>query len=128
MPEWRQVSRSAEQCRKHTVEFFVEYLALDLVMDDDGQRGITAWCRGRGLPQLVVEWRPVSRPTVLLQAHRWTVGSHDAATGKRLDALESPFKLCRDHAIMNCTGICPNGLNRGKAIDAIKRLIVGRQV
>ncbi len=34
-----------QQCLKHDVEFFVEYFALDLIMDDEGGcRGVTAWC------------------------------------------------------------------------------------
>jgi succinate dehydrogenase / fumarate reductase flavoprotein subunit len=34
-----------QQSLKHDVEFFVEYFALDLIMDDDGVcRGIIAWC------------------------------------------------------------------------------------
>src|SRR4029077_12323570 len=33
-----------QQCLKHDTEFFVEYLALDLLMDDDGAcRGLLAW-------------------------------------------------------------------------------------
>jgi succinate dehydrogenase / fumarate reductase flavoprotein subunit len=33
-----------QQSLKHDVEFFVEYFALDLIMDDDGIcRGVTAW-------------------------------------------------------------------------------------
>ena len=33
-----------QQCLKHNTEFFVEYLALDLLMDDDGAcRGMLAW-------------------------------------------------------------------------------------
>jgi succinate dehydrogenase / fumarate reductase, flavoprotein subunit len=33
-----------QQCLKHGTEFFVEYLALDLLMDDDGAcRGLLAW-------------------------------------------------------------------------------------
>jgi succinate dehydrogenase / fumarate reductase flavoprotein subunit len=33
-----------QQCLKHKTEFFVEYLALDLLMDDDGAcRGMLAW-------------------------------------------------------------------------------------
>jgi succinate dehydrogenase / fumarate reductase flavoprotein subunit len=33
-----------QQCLKHSTEFFVEYLALDLLMDDDGAcRGLLAW-------------------------------------------------------------------------------------
>jgi succinate dehydrogenase / fumarate reductase, flavoprotein subunit len=34
-----------QQCLKHEVEFFIEYIALDLIMDDEGNcRGLTAWC------------------------------------------------------------------------------------
>ena len=38
-----------QQCLKHEVEFFVEYFALDLIMDDEGVcRGVTAWCLDDG--------------------------------------------------------------------------------
>ena len=38
-----------QQCLKHDVEFFVEYIALDLIMDDEGVcRGVTAWCLDDG--------------------------------------------------------------------------------
>jgi succinate dehydrogenase / fumarate reductase flavoprotein subunit len=34
-----------QQSLKHEAEFFVEYFALDLIMDDEGTcRGVTAWC------------------------------------------------------------------------------------
>lgn len=34
-----------QQCLKHQAEFFVEYVALDLVMDDEGKCcGLLAWC------------------------------------------------------------------------------------
>ncbi|MCA3344927.1 MAG: succinate dehydrogenase flavoprotein subunit [Roseomonas sp.] len=34
-----------QQSLKHGCEFFVEYIALDLIMDDEGVcRGVTAWC------------------------------------------------------------------------------------
>lgn len=34
-----------QQCLKHDVEFFVEYFALDLIMDEQGAcRGVMAWC------------------------------------------------------------------------------------
>jgi succinate dehydrogenase / fumarate reductase flavoprotein subunit len=38
-----------QQCLKHEVEFFIEYFALDLIMDDEGVcRGVTAWCLDDG--------------------------------------------------------------------------------
>ena len=34
-----------QQCLKHKARFYVEYFALDLLMDDDGTcRGLLAWC------------------------------------------------------------------------------------
>jgi succinate dehydrogenase / fumarate reductase, flavoprotein subunit len=33
-----------QQCLKHDAEFFVEYFALDLIMDDGACRGVMAWC------------------------------------------------------------------------------------
>src|ERR1700710_2551220 len=38
-----------QQSLKHEVEFFVEYIALDLIMDEEGVcRGVTAWCLDDG--------------------------------------------------------------------------------
>ena len=67
-------------------------------------------------------------PAVLLQAHRWIMDSRDEATGERLDQLEDPFRLYRCHTIMNCTAACPKGLNPGKAIAEIKRMMVKRKM
>ncbi|MEE9157312.1 MAG: succinate dehydrogenase iron-sulfur subunit [Gammaproteobacteria bacterium] len=65
-------------------------------------------------------------PAVLLQAYRWIVDSRDQTTGKRLDELEDPFRLYRCHTIMNCANTCPKGLNPGKAIAEIKKLLITR--
>ncbi len=67
-------------------------------------------------------------PAVLLAAYRWIIDSRDEATGERLDDLEDPFKLYRCHTIMNCAKTCPKGLNPGKAIAEIKKLMVKRAV
>ncbi len=38
-----------QQSLKHDAEFFIEYFALDLIMDDDGScRGVMAWCMETG--------------------------------------------------------------------------------
>lgn len=66
-------------------------------------------------------------PAVLLQAYRWIADTRDEATGDRLDELEDPFKLYRCHTIMNCTNVCPKGLNPAKAIGAIKNAIAERR-
>ncbi len=66
-------------------------------------------------------------PAVLLQAYRWIADSRDEKTGERLDELEDPFRLYRCHTIMNCTKTCPKGLNPGKAIAEIKKMMVVRR-
>lgn len=65
-------------------------------------------------------------PAVLLQAWRWLADSRDEARGERLDSLEDPFRLYRCHTILNCTRTCPKGLNPGKAIAEIKKLMLER--
>ncbi len=65
-------------------------------------------------------------PAVLLQAWRWLADSRDSAKGERLDRLEDPFRLYRCHTILNCTRTCPKGLNPGKAIAEIKKMMVER--
>ncbi len=67
-------------------------------------------------------------PAILLQAYRWIVDSRDEAAGERLDELQDPFRLYRCHTIMNCTKTCPKGLNPGKAIAELKKLMVQRRV
>ena len=64
---------------------------------------------------------------MLLQAWRWLADSRDEATGERLDNLEDPFRLYRCHTILNCTRTCPKGLNPGKAIAEIKKMMIERR-
>jgi succinate dehydrogenase / fumarate reductase iron-sulfur subunit len=67
-------------------------------------------------------------PAGLLQAYRFIVDSRDQATNERLDGLEDPYRLFRCHTIMNCTDVCPKGLNPALAISSIKELLVRRAV
>ncbi len=67
-------------------------------------------------------------PAILLQAYRWLIDSRDEATGERLDNIEDPFRLYRCHTIMNCTNVCPKGLNPAQAIAEIKKLMIERQI
>ncbi|XP_071748783.1 uncharacterized protein [Lepeophtheirus salmonis] len=64
-------------------------------------------------------------PAVLMQAYRWMIDSRDSATHERMDKLRDPFSVYRCHTIMNCTKTCPKGLNPGKAIAEIKKLLGG---
>ncbi len=65
-------------------------------------------------------------PAALLQASRFLNDSRDQATGERLDDLDDPYRLFRCHTIMNCTDVCPKGLNPSKAIGHIRQLLLKR--
>ena len=54
---------------------------------------------------------------------RWVIDSRDGDTAKRLASLDDAFKLYRCRTIMNCTKVCPKGLNPGKAIAKIKQSV-----
>ncbi|XP_043512636.1 succinate dehydrogenase [ubiquinone] iron-sulfur subunit-like [Frieseomelitta varia] len=64
-------------------------------------------------------------PATLLQAYRWIIDSRDMGHKERLSKLRDFYSVYRCHTIFNCTKTCPKGLNPGKAIAQIKRLIAG---
>lgn len=37
-----------QQCLKHNTQFFIEYIVLDLIMENGACRGVTAWCLADG--------------------------------------------------------------------------------
>ena len=59
-------------------------------------------------------------PAVLLQSYRWLLDSRDINTFFRLFKLYNPFKVYRCHSILNCTKVCPKGLNPALSISQIK--------
>lgn len=59
-------------------------------------------------------------PAGLLQARRFLADSRDKATQHRLDKLQDPFSVFRCRSIMNCTNVCPKGLNPTQAIAKIR--------
>jgi len=67
-------------------------------------------------------------PAGLLQAYRFLVDSRDQASGGRLDDLQDPYRLFRCRTILNCTDVCPKGLNPALAIGKIKEMMVRRSV
>jgi len=71
-------------------------------------------------------WNPdkFRGPAALLQSARFLEDSRDQATGERLSELDGPYRLFRCHTIMNCTDVCPKGLNPSKAIGDIKKKLV----
>jgi len=88
---------------------------------------ILCFCCTSGCPSHWWSGERFLGPAVLLQANRWLVDSRDEATGERLDSLEDPFRLYRCHTILNCTRTCPKGLNPGKAIADIKKMLIERR-
>ncbi|KAI9202734.1 iron-sulfur subunit of succinate dehydrogenase [Polychytrium aggregatum] len=62
-------------------------------------------------------------PAVLMQAYRWMIDSRDHFGVERREQLQDPFSVYRCHTIMNCARTCPKGLNPGKAIAEIKKLM-----
>jgi succinate dehydrogenase / fumarate reductase iron-sulfur subunit len=67
-------------------------------------------------------------PAALLQACRFLADTRDQAIGERLDDLNDPYRLFRCHTIMNCTDVCPKGLNPSRAIGHIRQLLLRRIV
>lgn len=63
-------------------------------------------------------------PAGLLQAYRFLADSRDTADTERLSDLDDPFSLFRCRGIMNCTSVCPKGLNPTKAIGHIRGMLI----
>ncbi|KAI5290856.1 succinate dehydrogenase complex, subunit B [Ascosphaera aggregata] len=62
-------------------------------------------------------------PAILLQSYRWLADSRDERTLERKAALDNSTSVYRCHTILNCTRTCPKGLNPGKAIAEIKKML-----
>lgn len=67
-------------------------------------------------------------PAALLQSARFIVDSRDQATDERLNQLDDAYKLYRCHTIMNCTQVCPKGLNPAKAISKLKHEMLKKKL
>ena len=68
-------------------------------------------------------WNPEKfvGPAALLQAYRFIADTRDKQKKSRLKKLNYAFSVYRCHGIMNCTSVCPKGLNPSKAINEIKK-------
>ncbi|VEB33250.1 succinate dehydrogenase, iron sulfur protein [Legionella sainthelensi] len=64
-------------------------------------------------------WNPEKfvGPAGLLQAKRFLADSRDKATTHRLDKLQDPFSVFRCRTVMNCTNVCPKGLNPSRRLE-----------
>lgn len=65
-------------------------------------------------------------PAGLLQAYRFIADSRDQASDERLDQLNDVYKLFRCRTIMNCTEVCPKGLEPSRAIEKIRLHLVSK--
>lgn len=74
-------------------------------------------------------WNPEKfvGPAGLLQARRFLADSRDTATMHRLSKLQDPFSVFRCRTIMNCTTVCPKGLNPSKAIGEIRHQMLNNE-
>lgn len=74
-------------------------------------------------------WNPEKfvGPAGLLQARRFLADSRDTAGEQRLAKLQDPFSVFRCRTIMNCTTVCPKGLNPTKAISEIRHQMLTQE-
>ena len=81
-------------------------------------------CCSTGCPSFW--WNPDKflGPSALLQAYRFLADSRDTQTRERLSRLEDPFSVFRCRDIMNCTNVCPKGLNPNRAIGQIRSMLL----
>ncbi len=63
-------------------------------------------------------------PAGLLWAWRFLADTRDTATRERLAGLADPYSVFRCRGILNCTAVCPKGLNPRNAISRIEGLLV----
>ncbi|CDR95799.1 succinate dehydrogenase iron-sulfur subunit, putative [Babesia bigemina] len=59
-------------------------------------------------------------PAALMQAYRWIADSRDEYTVERMVDVNDTMKLYRCHGILNCTRVCPKGLDPAGAIRKLK--------
>jgi succinate dehydrogenase / fumarate reductase iron-sulfur subunit len=67
-------------------------------------------------------------PAGLLQALRFISDSRDQATEERLDDLNDAYRLFRCRTIMNCTEVCPKGLEPSRAIEKIRLMMMRKSL
>ena len=63
-------------------------------------------------------------PAGLLNAYRFVVDSRDTQKAERLAGLEDPYSVFRCRTIMNCTSVCPKGLNPAEAIGKLRKEMI----
>ena len=67
-------------------------------------------------------------PAGLLWAYRFIADSRDLGTSERLDNIDDVYRIYRCRTIMNCTNVCPKGLNPALAIGKMREMLARRVV
>jgi succinate dehydrogenase / fumarate reductase iron-sulfur subunit len=67
-------------------------------------------------------------PAALLWAYRFVADSREEFQAQRLQELHDLFSLFRCRSIMNCTDVCPKGLNPTKAIGKLREKMLENAV
>lgn len=63
-------------------------------------------------------------PAGLLNAYRFVTDSRDTEKADRLAGLQDPYSVFRCRTIMNCTNVCPKGLNPAEAIGKLRKEMI----
>ena len=66
-------------------------------------------------------------PAGLIQAYRFIFDSRDKATKERLEDLSGAYRLFRCRTIMNCSEVCPKGLEPSHAIERVRLKMVKKE-
>ena len=66
-------------------------------------------------------------PAGLIQAYRFIFDSRDTATEDRLEDLSGAYRLFRCRTIMNCSEVCPKGLEPSHAIERVRLKMVKKE-
>uniref|UniRef100_A0A068X1S0 Succinate dehydrogenase [ubiquinone] iron-sulfur subunit, mitochondrial n=1 Tax=Echinococcus granulosus TaxID=6210 RepID=A0A068X1S0_ECHGR len=104
-------------------KFFLQSLK-DSKKLDNLQACILCFCCSAACPSYWWNSDKYLGPATLLHAYRWIVDSRDDFTFERLEQLQNKWSVYRCHTIMNCTQTCPKGLNPGRAIAEIKKMLI----
>ena len=67
-------------------------------------------------------------PAACLQSARFVYDSRDNKTRERLLDLDNKFNIFRCRSIMNCTYVCPKGLNPAKSIAELKMEMLNNKI
>ena len=67
-------------------------------------------------------------PAASLQCARFVFDSRDSRKHERLSELDDKFNIFRCRTIMNCTYVCPKGLNPAKAIAELRMEMIKSKI